>query len=379
MPLVLNDEQQMLQDAARGFVEEKSPVSALRKLRDDNDPNCFDTGLWKEMGEMGWAGVLVDEDNGGSDFGFVGAGVIAEEMGRTLTASPFFSTSILAATAIGKYGADEQKKAYLPKIAAADIIMALAVDEGNKHNPEAINLKAEKSGNGFKLTGEKTFVADGAAADSIIVAARSAGAPGEKEGVSLFIVDAKANGLTRERVSMVDNRNSARLSFEGVEVTGEDVLGEVDQGYGALEGILSAGRAGLAAEMSGASQAAFGMTLDYLKERKQFGKTIGAFQALQHRAADLYTEVELMRAISFKALQELDNNFDGAGMICAIAKAKTGQVAKLVSQEGVQMHGGIGMTDEYDLGFYMKRIRVAQELLGDTAFHSDAIAKLRGY
>jgi len=379
MPLVLTEEQEMLRDSARGFLDEKAPVSALRKLRDTEDATGFDRGLWKEMAEMGWAGIVVEEEYGGSDFGFVGAGVLAEEMGRTLTASPFLSTSILAATALQKHGLDAQKQENLPKISAGEAVFALAVDEGRKHGPAKTAMMAEKHGNGFKLSGDKTFVADGHVADKIIVAARTAGAPGEQEGLTLFLVDANAKGIDRERTVMVDSRNAARLKFDGVEATGDDVLGEVDGGLAALEGVLNAGRAGLAAEMSGSAQQAFKMTTEYLKERTQFGTEIGTFQALQHRAAHLYSEIELMKSATLKALQDLDAHYGMAGIICSLAKAKAGEVAKLASQEAVQMHGGIGMTDEYDIGFYMKRIRVAQEMFGDTAFHADRLAAMRGY
>jgi acyl-CoA dehydrogenase len=379
MALVLTEEQEMLRESARGFLDEKAPVSALRKLRDANDETGFSRDLWKEMAEMGWAGILVEEEHGGADFGFVGAGVLAEEMGRTLTASPFLSTSILAATALKKLGSDAQKQANLPKIAAGELLYTLAVDERRKHGPAKTAMKAEKHGNGFKLSGDKTFVADGHVADKIIVAARTAGAAGEQGGLTLFLVDAKSKGLAAERTQMVDSRNAARLKFDGVEATGDDVLGEVDGGYLALEGVLNAGRAGLAAELSGASQAAFGMTVSYLKERKQFGAEIGSFQALQHRAAHLYSEIELAKSAILKALQDLDAHFGMAGPICSLAKAKAGEVAKLASQEAVQMHGGIGMTDEFDIGFYMKRIRVAQEMFGDPAFHADRIAQMRGY
>ena len=378
MALVLNEEQEMLRESARGFLDEKAPVSALRKLRDDNDTTGFSRDLWKEMAEMGWAGILVDEEHGGADFGFVGAGVLAEEMGRTLTASTFLSTSILAATALKKLGSDAQKQSNLPKIAAGELLYALAVDETRKHGPAKTAMQAQKHGNGFKLSGAKTFVADGHVADKIIVAARTNGAAGEMSGLTLFLVDAKAKGVTAERVAMVDSRNAARLNFDGVEATGDDVLGEVDGGYMALEGVLNAGRAGLAAEMSGAAQASFAMTVNYLKERKQFGTEIGSFQALQHRAAHLYSEIELAKSAILKALQDLDAHYGMAGPICSLAKAKAGEVAKLASQEAVQMHGGIGMTDEYDLGFYMKRIRVAQEMFGDPAFHADRIAQIRG-
>ncbi len=379
MPLILTEEQEMLKESARGFLDEKAPVSELRRLRDDRSEDGFSRSLWKEMAEMGWAGILIDETHGGAGFGFVGAGVLAEEMGRTLTASPFLSTSILAATALNKFAGEAMKSEYLPRIAAADIVMALAVDEGRKHGPANTAMKAEKSGNGFKLSGSKTFVADGHVADKIIVAARTSGAPGEEAGISLFLVDSRAKGVACERTIMVDSRNAARISFDNVPVTGEDLIGELDNGHLALEGVLSAGRAGLAAELSGAAQRAFEMTTGYLKERTQFGKVIGSFQALQHRAAHLYCEVELVKSVTLKALQDLDNAFGMASVTCSLAKAKAGEVAKLASQEAIQMHGGIGMTDEYDIGLYMKRIRVAQEMFGDSAYHADRIARLRGY
>ena len=379
MPLILNEEQEMLKESARGFLEEKAPVAALRKLRDEKSEDGFSRELWKEMAEMGWAGILVDEDHGGAGFGFVGAGVLAEEMGRTLASSPFLSTSVLAATALNKFAGDAHKQEYLPKIATGDVIMALAVDEGRKHGPKETALPAEKSGNGFRLNGSKTFVADGHVADKIIVAARTAGAAGEEAGLSLFMIDRKAKGVTADRVNLADSRNAATIRFEDVEATGEDVIGEIDSGHAALEGALAAGRAGLAAEMSGSSQHVFDMTTSYLKERQQFGKVIGSFQALQHRAAHLYCEIELVKSVVLKALQDLDNAFGMAGVTCSLAKAKAGEVAKLASREAVQMHGGIGMTDEFDVGLFMKRIRVAQEMFGDGAYHTDRIARLRGY
>lgn len=379
MPLVLNEEQEMLRDAAHGWLADNAPIAQLRKLRDSRDETGFDRGQWREMAEMGWAGILVPEAHGGSEFGFVGAGLIAEEMGRTLTASPFLSTAVLGATALNKAGSDAQKSEHLPKIAAGEALYAVAVDEGRKHGPEKTAMRAERSGNGFRLSGSKTFVADGHVADHVIVAARTAGAPGEEAGLTLFLVPTNAKGVSVERTIMVDSRNSARIDFDGVEVTGDEVLGEVDAGFGKLEGVLNAGRAGLAAELSGSAQQAFETTVQYLKDRKQFATPIGAFQALQHRAAHLYSEIELVKSAVLKALQDLDENFDFAGPTVALAKAKAGAVARLASQEGVQMHGGVGMTDEYDIGFFMKRIRVAQEMFGDANFHADRLAALRGY
>jgi alkylation response protein AidB-like acyl-CoA dehydrogenase len=377
MPLVLSDEQQMLQETARGFVDEKSPISELRRLRDEDVETGFHKELWSQMAELGLAGVLVPEEHGGSGFGYVGAGLIAQELGRTLAASPYIATSIMAASALSRLGTDDQKAQHLPKIAAGESVFAIASDEAKKHTPNHVAMRAERSGNGFKLSGEKTFVAEGFAADQLIVAARTAGSEAEKEGITLFLVD--ASKADKDRMMTIDSRGFARLRLDGVEVDGDAVLGQVDQGYQGLETILNAGRAGLASEMVGSSEGAFAMTLDYMKERKQFGTEIGRFQALQHRAAHLYTEIELAKAVAHQALDELDGNIDGAAAAVSLAKAKCSQVARLATNEAVQMHGGIGMTDEYDVGFFMKRVRVAGELFGDQDFHMGRLAEVMGY
>jgi acyl-CoA dehydrogenase len=379
MPLILNEEQEMLQDAATGFLSENAPVSAFRMVRDNKVADGFCRKLWTEMAEMGWAGIIVDEEHGGSGFGYVGAGVLAEQMGRNLTASPFFSTSVLGATAVQKYGTDKQKAQNLSKISSGESLFALAVDEGPRHNPGHIEFSAHPSGNGYVLSGNKTFVADGHVADKLIIAARTSGSEHDAEGITLFLVDAHAPEITREHTPMIDSRNAANISVDGLEVTGDDILGVVDGGFEALEGILSAGRAVLSAEMSGSAQQVFGTTTEYLKEREQFGQKIGSFQGLQHRAAHLATEIEMMRSAVLKSLQELDEDFEGAGMTCSMAKAKTGQVAQLATKEAIQMHGGIGVTDEYDVGLYFKRVHIAQQMFGDAGFHSDRWAKQSGY
>tara|TARA_R110000868_G_scaffold257504_1_gene514653 strand:+ start:7235 stop:8374 length:1140 start_codon:yes stop_codon:yes gene_type:complete len=379
MAMLLNEEEGMLKDAAKGFLRTAAPVSQLRRLRDSEDADGFDRKTWKDMAEMGWAGVLVPEDHGGVAMGHVAAGVIAEEMGRTLTASPFLSTAIMGAAALSRFGSEAQKAEYLPRLAAGDFLTALAVDETHKHNPSKVTTTAQRAGNGFKLNGRKSFVAEGHVADMLIVSARTAGAEGEADGITLFLVPRTAAGVSVERASMIDSRNSAAITLEGVEVNADAVLGEVDGGYKALEGVLDAGRAGLAAEMSGSAQECLGQTLGYLKERKQFGQIIGTYQALQHRAAHLYTEIELGKSIVLKALQTLDMAPDHAAMIVSAAKSKLGHVAQLAAQESIQMHGGIGMTDEYDIGFFIKRVRVAEALYGDANYHTDKFARLRKY
>ncbi|MGL4288942.1 MAG: acyl-CoA dehydrogenase family protein [Phreatobacter sp.] len=377
--LVLSEDQRMLQDAARGFVQEKSPVAALRKLRDERVADGFDRALWRDMAQMGWTGILVPEEAGGLGFGFVGAGLICEEMGRTLAASPFLSTAVMAATALSRAGTKAQKDRWLQAIVTGEAIIATAVDEGRKHDPAKTALKAEASGNGFRLSGEKTMVIDGDVADAVLVAARTAGAPGETDGISLFLVDTKAKGLATERVATLDSRGAARLSFDDVQVTGADLVGEADQGHGLVEIVLGAGRAGLAAELAGNAQESFGRTVAYLRERKQFGRTIGAFQALQHRAAHLFCEIEIARSAVLAALQALDRDPADASLAVSLAKAKAAGVARLAAQEAIQMHGGIGMTDAIDIGLFAKRMQVSAELYGDADFHADRVALARGF
>jgi alkylation response protein AidB-like acyl-CoA dehydrogenase len=379
MALVLTEEQSLLRDSARGLISDKAPVSHLRHLRDSKDTTGFSRELWRTFAEMGFSGLLVPESFGGSGLGCVEAGIVMEEIGRTLMPSPFLSTAVLAVSALSRGGNAAQKSEYLPKMANGTLLAALAIDEGAKHRPLQIRMQAIRAGNGFKLQGDKAFVVDGHTADLLIVAARTAGNAGERAGLTLFLVDPKAKGIEAERTVMVDSHNAARITFDNVEVTADNVLGEVDQGYQFLEGVLNIGRGAVASEMVGLSEEVFGRTVGYLKERKQFGKRIGEFQALQHRAAQLYIEIEITRAAVLKALQTLDANFDEAGAAVAVAKARAGSTATLAVSEGVQMHGGMGMTDQFDIGFFMKRARVCQELFGDANFHADQLARIRHY
>jgi len=375
MGLLLTEDEVMLRDTAEGFFKDKAPVKSLRDLRDNADETGFSRELWQEMADMGFAGVVIPEDHGGVDMGFVAAGLVAEQLGRNLTASPFLSTAILAATAIRKGGTPEQQSEWLPKIAGGETIMALALDEGAKHRPTKTTTRAEKSGNGFKINGSKAMVLDGHVADQLLVVARTSGEEGDADGLSLFMLDPKTNGVAIERTIMVDSHNAARIELDNVEVTGEALIGSVDEGMDVLAPVLNAGRAALAAELLGSGSEAFNITVDYIKERKQFGKIIGEFQALQHRASHLYSELENCRSAVLTALTALDDKDPKAELFCAMAKAKLGSVAKLASQEGVQMHGGVGMTDEYDIGLFMKRIRVLQELFGDANYHMEQIAR----
>jgi acyl-CoA dehydrogenase len=378
MALLLNEDEKMLSETAEGFFKKKAPVAELRKLRDSQDEKGYSEALWSEMAEMGFAGVLVPEDQGGVDMGVMAAGLLAEQMGRNLSATPFFSTSVLSASALKNSGGDLSKN-WLEKIASGEAIVSFAIDEGAKHNPLGTETRAERSGNGFKITGSKVMVLDAHVADAHIVVARTGGEPGDREGLSLFLVEKTAENLSVERTIIVDSHNAGRVELNGVEVTAEAMLGVEGEGADVLKKVLGAGRAVLSAELLGAGSQAFEDTVAYIKERKQFGKIIGEFQALQHRASHLYSELELCRSAVLAALSAQDDGDKNAAKMAGMAKIKLGQVAKLAALEGIQMHGGVGMTDEYDIGLFLKRIRVLQELLGDGNYHLDDFAKASGY
>jgi len=373
---VLTEEQSMLRDSARTWVQDKSPVTAFRKVRDAGLPLGYDPAAFAEMAEMGWTGVIIPEAYGGSEFGYLSLGLILEETGRTLTASPLLSSALAAASAIILGGSEAQKSEYLPAIASGELVGTLAIDEGAHHNPEKTALAATKSGSGYSLTGAKTFVLDGNAAGLLVVSARTSGKAGETDGISLFLVKADAKGVSRKALKLADSRGAANISFDG---TPAELLGEEGKGWPLLEATLDRARAGLAAEMLGAAVQAFEVTLDYLKTRVQFGQVIGSFQALQHRAAKMFTDLELSRSCVEAALQAIDDNSKDVPELVSLAKAKMGDTLHLVSNEMVQMHGGIGMTDAHDAGLYLKRARAAEATYGGQAYHRDRYARINGY
>lgn len=362
MALVLNEEARMVRETALEFFRERSPVTALRKLRDDNDPIGFDRALWRTMAELGWTGFLVAEDDGGSAFGMMGLIQVMEAAGRTLAATPLLSTALLGASLLSQ-GTAEQKDEYLAPLLAGELITALALEEGTRHNPGRIETTATETASGYVLNGRKTFVLDGHIADTLIVATDT----------GLFLVPAVAT--KRTRLSMVDSRNAAIIELDNVLVGPHAYLGKLTL----LDPVLDRARIGLAAEMLGSAQEAFDRTLQYLKDRKQFGVAIGSFQALKHRAATMFCEVEITRSAVLAAASALDDGAPDAAALVALAKAKANDTLYLCGNEGVQMHGGIGMTDEHEIGFFMKRSRVAQATFGDSAFCRDRYATLMGY
>ena len=366
--LLPTEEETMLADAARGFLDQAAPVSHLRGLRDNG--RTHDPDLWAEMARMGWAGILVPEEQGGSDMGHAAAGVLASELGKTLVSSPFLSSAVIAATALRQVSGTEDA---LGAIASGTSTYALALDESSKFNPDATRMQARRDGNGYRLSGSKTFVVDGSQSDRLLVLAQS------DDGPVLFDLPADRGGVDRTATAMIDSRDAAEITFTDVEATGADILGSVGEGLTLLRPALRAGQAALAAEMCGLAAGAFGMTTGYLKERKQFGVPIGHFQALQHRAAHLWCEIEVTASAVAHAGRILDADPDNAHLAVSLAKARSSQTATDAVIEGVQMHGGIGMTDAFDMGFFMKRARVATEWLGDYSYHAETIARLRGF
>jgi len=379
MALLFNEEQQYLKDTAKEFVQKNAPINHFRELRDSENETGYSKDLWKQMAELGWAGILISEEYGGSDFGMMGLGGILEETGRCLVPSPLFSTALLGASLIELGGSIDQKKELLTKIAKGDLTTAFALEEGSRHSPNKISTKAEKKGKKFVLNGKKTFVLDGHSSDLIILAARTSGENEDQSGISLFLVDPDSKGLERKRTHMVDSRNASEIYFKDVEVAEKNLLGDLDAGFPIIEGVLERGQIGISAEMLGNALEAFDRTLEYLKDRKQFGAVIGSFQALQHRAAIMFAEVELTKSSVMGALNAIDENSNDKARFASLAKFKAGETLHLVSSEAVQMHGGVGVTDEFDIGFFLKRSRVAEQIFGSSDYHIDRYATLSEY
>lgn len=366
----------MIRDQAKAWVTEQAPVRKFRELRDSGSDTCFAPEVWAAMVEMGWTGMIVPEQYGGSDLGYLTFGLVLEETGRQLTASPLFASALAGAAAILLGGNEQQKQAILPKIVDGSAIVTLALDEGTSHQPYNVAATATKTGDGYTLNGAKAFVLEGGNATHFVVSARTDDAKSATNGITLFLVPADTAGISCQRLQMVDSRNYANVELNGVAVGADTVLGEAGGAHTLLDPILDRARAGLAAEMLGTGAQAFEMTLEYLKTRVQFGQVIGSFQALGHRAAALFSKMEVTRSCVEAALQAIDSGADNVPQLCSLAKCKAGDFVHHMSNELIQIHGGIGMTDEFDAGFYLKRARPTEAAFGNQAFHRDRYASL---
>jgi alkylation response protein AidB-like acyl-CoA dehydrogenase len=378
--LVLSEDQELLAKTAADFVGERSPVARVRALRDARDELGFSRELWKEMAELGWVGIPFPEAWGGADMGLSELAVVLEALGRALAPEPFISCVALGGQALLRAGSDAQRREWLPRLCAGDALLTLASQErDSRYDLHRVATRARRQGDGFVLSGEKTAVQDGGAADAIVVSARTGGAEADPSGISLFLVPADAPGVRRERQWRVDSRNAALVHLADARVPQSALLGREGEGLGVLEEVVDLATAALCAEMLGSMSEAFARTLHYLKNRVQFGVPIGSFQALKHRAAQMFVEIELCRSATMAAVRALDAGEEDARKLVSLAKARCSDAAMLVANEAIQMHGGIGMTDEHEIGFYLKRARVAELTFGDAAWHRARWARLCGY
>jgi alkylation response protein AidB-like acyl-CoA dehydrogenase len=382
---VLTEEQTMLKDMASEWTRDRMPVGGARALYDGSgggrpgDGPGHDPQRFAEMAAMGWTGIVIPEAYGGLDFGYASLGLVLEELGRTLAPSPLHSSALVAASALTLGGSESQKQSLLRKIADGSLIGTLALEERARHAPLQLALTATRTGNSWRLAGVKRPVPDGMAAELYIVAARTSGAPGDAAGITLFLVPADAAGLQRDALDQIDARRPAVLTFDGVTVDDGAVLGEVDNGAALLEPVLDRARAGMAAELLGLAEQAFETTVDYLKTRVQFGRLIGSFQALQHRAAEMFAELQLTRSAVEAALAAIDEGSPDLPQLASLAKAIAGDTAQHIANQMIQLHGGIGMTHEHDAGLYLKRALVAGQYYGNAAFHRERWGRLEGY
>lgn len=379
MALVLSEEQQMLRESARGLLSARASVAHARALRDAGDPLGFDPAAWREIAAMGWPGIAIDEDCGGLGYGYTGLGVVLEEVGRHLSPTPLQAAVLVGATALDRLGSDAQRQALLPALAAGENLVTLALQEGALHAPEYTALSARRDGQGWLLQGSKCLVLEAPAATHFLVIARSGGEPGQTTGLTAFLLPADCPGLRVEPRSLVDSRGVGALHLQAVRVGNEVLLGEEGEAWEGLATALDIASIGFSSELLGLSVEAFERTVAYLKERKQFGRPIGSFQGLQHRAAELYAELELGRSLVLKALQAIDADDPELPLLASACKAKLCEVAQRATNEAIQMHGGIGMTDEFDIGFFLKRARVVQHCFGDYNYHLDRYARLSGF
>ncbi len=366
MALTLTDDENMLVESARGLFARAAPVAALRALRDGGSTLHYDLNSHSVFAENGFVAPHVAEVDGGLGMGAAAAGLIAEQAGRTLATVPLLSVAI-AATLVAQAGSQTQKARLLPMFIDGSLVAATALEESIRHDPARLETQAEQSGADWTLTGEKRAVIDGVGAGLYLISALAGGVP------ALFIVTPDARGLDVQALDPIDSRNLARLRLAG---TPAERLGDGDTSA-ALAAALDLGRALLAAELLGIADAAFEQTVAYLKERVQFGKRIGSFQALQHRAARLYARLDIARGVVLKALRAIDEGSDEASQYASLSKSYMTRLARDVLVEAVQMHGGIGVTDDIDIGLFFKRARAAGELLGDDHFHTERLARER--
>lgn len=374
MSFLLNEEQRLLQDSAQAFLSEQSPVALQRQLRDSAAPLGYAPSLWQQAVELGWNIAVLPESAGGLNVGYAGLGAVFSVMGRHLAALPLLSHTVLAGELILRTADAQQQARWLPILQAGEERFALALDESQHHRVATLSTCARTAPNGWTLDGDKWFVIDGVGARWLIVAARL----DDTQKLGLFVVDSAATGVQIEPLRMADGRNHARVRLHGVALPQDARLSDADVSP-ALDAALDCARVCLAAEALGIVREGFERTVAYLKERVQFDVPIGSFQALQHRVARLYTEIELLDSCVRGGLAAIDDHLPELPLLASLAKAKASDLCEKMLNEAIQLHGGIGVTDEFDLGLFVKRARVIQQSLGDAIFHRDRYARLKGF
>ena len=375
MDFELSKEQRMIVGSVATFVKEDSPVERFREMR--NDERSWDPVVWKQMGEYGWLAIAFSEEDGGIGGSFLDMALIVEQLAHGLVTEPYIPSVVLAGGLLARLGSAEQKQRALRPILEGDTSAALAYGERqSRYDLTDCLTRAERSGDGYRLDGEKTWVLNGHAADWLIVSARTGGSQLDREGLSLFLVPANASGITRTPVRGMDGQLTAFLRFDGVEVGADARLGTEGQGADALEWAIDRGAAAACAEGQGLLQQMFSRTVEYLNQREQFGVKIGSFQALQHRAADMFAEVELCKGTMILAALEADSeDAEKRRAEISAAKLQLSDGGWYVQENSIQLHGGVGVTDEQDVGLYFKRLRVLQGLFGDADHHVGRYAR----
>lgn len=369
------EDQEALRDATRKFLDNECPTTFVRKMMADDTAHA--TELWKKIAQLGWLGILVPEDFGGSGGSFLDLVVILEETGKSLLPGPFFATALLGTTAILAGGSAAQKSTILPKVAEGKQVLTLALAEkSGRYDAAGVTLAAKAKGSDFVLSGEKLFVPDAHVADHIIVAARTGRGSNLEDGVTLFLIDAKSPGVSISQLKTVDmTRRQCHVALQDVAVAGSQVVGEVGKGWPVLRRVLDQAMAGLCAEMVGTGQKALDLAVNYAKERVQFGKPIGSFQAVKHKCVDMMVQVENARSLTYYAAWTVDENVPEAHQAVPMAKAYCSDMCKTVTSEAIQVHGGIGFTWEHDMHLFYRRGLASEAAFGSAPVHREVVAQ----
>ncbi|MEM9406058.1 MAG: acyl-CoA dehydrogenase family protein [Acidobacteriota bacterium] len=379
MKLVLDGAQQMLANTAAEFTGKHDGIARLRSLRDADDALAYDPNVWAEMADLGWTAIPFAEADGGLGMGLAEVVLITEALGRGLAPEPYISAVVLAGSLLNG-ASDAQREAWIGATIDGSRRLSVAYQEdGARYDLSHVTTSASAAGDGWVLNGEKIQVIDGYDADGWIVSARTAGDARDADGVTLFLIPSDRVGASCTRQKRIDSRNAGLLKLDGVQVTAADVVGEVGSGRAALGDAVDRATVALCGEMLGGMTEAFDRTIAYLNEREQFGVLIGTFQALKHRAAEMFVERELARSVVMASARAVDEGSADAAIQVSNAKARCCDAYQLLTNEALQMHGGIGMTDEHDIGLFMKRARVSEMTFGDASFHRNRFAELKGF